>query len=90
MKKKRQNLRLIRLGIILILMILIVDLVFTIKLSTEVKSTITDIQKDKLLPCAAVPTKYIYEEPECADKLLRAMNVTRVRILSKGQPQAVQ
>ena len=83
MKKKRQNLWWTRLGIILILMILIVDLVFTIRLSAEVKSTISDIQTDKSLPCAAVPTKYIYEEPECADKLLKAMNVTNVRVLTR-------
>ncbi|MHC4748812.1 MAG: hypothetical protein ACYTFW_02960 [Planctomycetota bacterium] len=34
------------------------------------------------LPCQGVPTKFVIEEPECADKLLRSMNVTNVRILS--------
>jgi len=33
------------------------------------------------LPCQAVPTQFVMDEPECADKLLRAMNVTNVRIL---------
>jgi hypothetical protein len=32
--------------------------------------------------CQAVPTRLILEDPQCADKLLRAMNVTKVRILS--------
>ena len=33
-------------------------------------------------PCQAIPTKLILEDPQCADKLLRAMNVTRVRMSS--------
>jgi len=33
------------------------------------------------LSCQAIPTRLILEDPECADKLLRAMNVTGVRIL---------
>ena len=32
------------------------------------------------LPCAAVPTCFVMEHPECADHLLRAMNITNVRI----------
>ena len=36
------------------------------------------------LPCPAIPTKLILEDPECADKLVRAMNVTNVRILPRG------
>ena len=36
------------------------------------------------LPCAAIPTRYVLEYPECADKLLRAMNVTNVRILPRS------
>lgn len=32
------------------------------------------------LPCAAVPMSFISENPECADHLLRAMNVTGVHI----------
>ena len=32
------------------------------------------------LPCAAVPTQFVMEHTECADHLLRSMNVTNVRI----------
>jgi len=85
MNNESQNSLWIRLGIILILMVLIVDLVFTIRLSAEVKSTISEIQAQKSLPCAAIPTKYILQEPECADKLLRAMNVTNVKILPRQE-----
>ncbi len=36
------------------------------------------------LPCTAIPTKLVLQDPECADKLLRAMNVTNVRILPRS------
>ena len=36
------------------------------------------------LPCAAIPTRYILQYPDCADRLLRAMNVTNVRILPRS------
>lgn len=32
------------------------------------------------LPCAAIPVRFVHEEPVCADKLLRAMNISNVRI----------
>lgn len=34
------------------------------------------------LPCAAVPTRFVMESPECAQLLLEAMNVTNVRVYS--------
>ena len=33
------------------------------------------------LACQAIPTRYILEYPDCADKLLRVMNVSNVRIV---------
>jgi len=32
------------------------------------------------LPCAAVPTEFVMQHTECADHLLRSMNMTNVRI----------
>ena len=32
------------------------------------------------LPCQAITTRFVMEEPECANKLLRSMNVTNVHI----------
>ena len=40
------------------------------------------------LPCAAIPTRFVMEHPDCADKLLRSMNVTNVRVRSAGQREA--
>jgi hypothetical protein len=34
--------------------------------------------------CTAIPVKLILEDPECADKLLRAMNVTNVRVVARN------
>jgi hypothetical protein len=31
-------------------------------------------------PCAALPVRFVHEEPACADKLLRAMNISNVHI----------
>jgi hypothetical protein len=33
------------------------------------------------LPCQAVPIRFVMDEPECADRLLRSMNVSNVRVL---------
>ena len=38
--------------------------------------------QQKSLPCQAVPILFVMEEPECANKLLRSMNVTNVCISS--------
>ena len=40
---------------------------------------------DAAPPCAAIPTRFVVEHPDCADKLLRSMNVTNVRIQPVGQ-----
>ena len=37
-------------------------------------------------PCQAIPTRLILEDPQCADKLLRAINETNVRISSREKP----
>ncbi len=70
---------------LVILLVVVVNVLYTIRLSAEVKAKIAEVQKDKSLPCAAIPTRYILEEPECADKLLQAMNVTNVRVVARGE-----
>ncbi|MBN2560209.1 MAG: hypothetical protein JXQ75_04700 [Phycisphaerae bacterium] len=32
------------------------------------------------LPCAALPTRFVLGAPECAQKLLDAMNISNVRV----------
>lgn len=40
------------------------------------------MQQPDQRPCLAIPTKFVLHEPECAEKLLRAANVSNVRIVS--------
>ena len=73
-------------GIILILLILvglIANSIMMVKMSKRIETLALCIEK-KSLACAAIPTRYVMEEPECADKLLRAMNVTNVHILPRN------
>lgn len=35
-------------------------------------------------PCLTVPTRFILEYPDCAEKLVQAANVSNVRIVSLG------
>ncbi len=37
------------------------------------------------LPCAAIPVRFVMDDPVCADKLVRSMNITNVRILPNGE-----
>jgi len=61
--------------LVLILIGIVVDIVITHRATsaTPVKSS---------LPCQAIPLRYISEYPECADKLLEALNITNVHIAS--------
>ena len=59
------------------------NMVMTLKFRSELTSTPS-------LPCAAVPTRFVMEYPECADKLLRSMNVTKVQIRSIEQPSRLE
>jgi len=70
---RRKEIVLIVLLLVLVLIGVGADIVITFKAKppTPVRSS---------LPCAAIPTRYVMEYPECADKLLQAMNVTNVRI----------
>ena len=63
--------------LILILMGVAANIITTIR-------TVPCTSVKQSLPCTAIPTQYVLEYPECADKLLRAMNVTNVRILSRS------
>jgi hypothetical protein len=36
--------------------------------------------------CLAVPTKFIMEYPDCANRLLEAMNITNVKVITTNVP----
>jgi hypothetical protein len=68
----------------LILICMLADLMLGVTLLTRVATADDASHGQHSLPCEAIPTQYVLEEPECADKLLRAMNVTNVRVRSAG------
>lgn len=39
--------------------------------------------------CLAIPMKFVLNEPECGEKLLRAANVSNVKIVSTGMLDSV-
>ena len=70
------------------LIVIVLGLLLNTLLLTRVSMQMAELREsnDKRsdLPCAAIPTRFVLDEPECADKLLRVMNVTNVRILPRG------
>jgi len=64
------------------LVVVIVNLVMTIRVAADIQVLVGDEWKRSPLSCRAIPTRFVMDEPECADKLLRSMNITNVRVLS--------
>ena len=66
--------------ILTILILLVVGLILTIilRLSLEIKAD----QSKNTPACGAIPTQFVVQEPECANKLLVYMNITNVHIES--------
>ena len=61
-----------------IVVLLVINILLTAQGLKRLKSC--KIHKESL-PCQAVPIRFVMDEPECTDKLLRSMNVTNVRVL---------
>lgn len=64
-----------------VLVLLAVNLFITARLFLDAKESPLMLRAREPLPCRAVPTRFVMEEPECANKLLRSMNITNVHIL---------
>jgi hypothetical protein len=64
-----------------IVVLLVVNILLTAQGLKRLKSW---QNKEESLPCKAVPIRFVMDEPECADKLLRSMNVSNVRVLTHG------
>lgn len=65
----------------LILIALALDLVLLLRIRAEMTSLSDGRTRGGDLPCAALPTRFVLDEPECAQKLLEAMNVSNVRVV---------
>ena len=67
---------------ILVLLILTVLLIcYTITPKTN--ESLTDSSTKRILYLPALPIHFIYENPECTNKLLEALNITNVKIGNK-------
>ena len=76
--------------VVCIFAIVAANLFMAMKLSSDIRRLQLVPQKRQTLPCGAIPTRFVIEEPVCANKLLRSMNVTNVRILPHNESYFVQ
>ncbi|MBU0718414.1 MAG: hypothetical protein KJ749_09215 [Planctomycetes bacterium] len=70
--------------LLLILIALAADWALLLRLNEDVARLIDDRARKGALPCAALPTRFVLESPDCAQRLLDSMNVTNVRVLPRG------
>ena len=67
-----------------IFVILMINIILIAKIALDLKRLKSCQNQRESLPCQAVPIRFVMDEPECADKLLKSMNVTNVRVLPRG------
>ena len=71
-------------AITLVLLAMLTNIVLTTRLAARVDARPVCPEPPRYLPCGALPLRLIHEDPECANTLLRIMNVTNVHILPHG------
>ena len=70
--------------LICILVVVAGDLVITVTIAEDMgKVQSAQPQRARGLPCEAIPIRFALDEPDCANKLLRAMNETNVNFLPR-------
>lgn len=77
----RESLNRLVILMVCVFVLLAVNLFITTKLFLNAKKSPLILRAREPLPCRVVPTRFVMEDPECANKLLRSMNITNVRIL---------
>jgi tetratricopeptide (TPR) repeat protein len=68
----------------LLLIGLLVNISLTYQALVAVKNLSASSAQRGSLPCEALPVRFFLDHPTCAEKLLRAMNVTNVRIVENA------
>jgi len=81
--KKKYMLLLIIAGILLVINVILTSLLLT-RPVIECQSLV----KTKSIPCESVPLKWAVNNVDCANSLLRAMNVTNVNFLPRGTTES--
>ena len=77
----RKSLNRLVILMVCVLLLLAVNLFITARLFLNAKKSPLMLRAREPLSCRAIPTRFVMEEPECANKLLKRMNITNVRIL---------
>ena len=83
-KPNPRNGKIIGIAIVLIVIGVLVNLFLTLNLALRPQITMISECQPRPLPCGSLPIRFVLDDPVCADKLLRAMNVTNVRILERN------
>jgi len=65
--------------LVCIVLLLVINILVTARLALGL-GRLKSYQRESL-PCQAVPIRFVMDEPECTNKLLRVMNVSNVHIL---------
>jgi len=73
--------------VVLILLGLAANITLTLWIAAPLGELPSCLKPPRTLPCAALPTSFILQEPRCADKLLQAVNVTNVRVVAAWSEQ---
>jgi len=73
-----------------IVILLVANILLTAKIVLGLERLKSYEYRRESLPCQAIPIRFVTNEPECADKLLRSMNVSNVHVLSRGAPGLVE
>lgn len=63
---------------------LVLNLTLNLQLAAQTDELRELMETRRSLPCEAIPIRFVLDDPVCADKLLRAMNVSNVRVLPRG------
>jgi len=70
--------------VLLIVILLIANLITSAWVISKIGKSCQCPAKAKSLPCESMPIKFALDHPDCANKLLEAMNVTNVKILHQN------
>ena len=68
--------------LILILVAAAANLAVMRQASVKLDKMASEYTRGRPLACSAIPIKLVAEDPACANKLIEAMNITNVHILS--------
>ena len=77
----RKSLNRLVMLMICVLVLIVLNLFITTRLFLTAKKSPLMLRSRESLTCGAIPMRFVMEEPECAHKLLRSMNITNVRVL---------